>query len=803
MSAALLGGIVVLEWAEGVAAPSCGKLLSDQGATVLKIERPGLGDPLRQPTSAVNNGTDSSSTGMFLHVNTGKQSIALDPLTADGREVFLRLFRECDVLVHDKTAEELYRARFDVEYLRTENPNAVITSVTPFGYDGPYASFASSKLVLYHLGGLAYGTPGAVEGPENHPPLESAGFDAEMLGGLCGAVGTMASLYGRANGLGTNVVDASCFEALASFSRLNFGHFFYAGEVTSRLTGAINPVHPGFLPCADGWLNVYAADDHLWRRFVELMDSPDWAASEIFDTRESRGTYWDAIEVLVAEWSSGYARDDLYRLMQEARIPSFPYYTMDEVVRDPQLLARGYFQTVDHADHGPILHPGPLFQSSAGAVHLKPAPRLDEHKDRQTLNRSSTTRAQDPPEPAQWLPLAGVRVLDLTWVIAGPSAAQLLAQLGADVIKIESRARLDQSRRTGPYADRVAGIERSGYYHGLNAGKRSVALDLSTTEGRALLYELIGRSDVFLEGLSAHAVRGLGLDYDELIKANPDLIYVSISGLGRSGPCREYVAYGPQLMSIAGWDSLVGYPDEPPKRGGGQYLDQYTGLSVALATLLALHHRHETGQGQSIDVSMLECMISVIPNAAIEYGLTGKIPPPRANFDPASAPYGAYPCLGEDRWVAISVGTDAEWHGLARATGHPEWASDPRFNSAAARVAHRAEVDELVSAWTRLHEPRDVMLRLQTEGVPAGMTSTVSDLAHDPHLRARGLFAARAHPVVGARDLPDVPFRIDGLRARNCQPAPLLGQHTEAVLAEVLGLSSEQLECLKTAGVLQ
>jgi benzylsuccinate CoA-transferase BbsF subunit len=399
-------------------------------------------------------------------------------------------------------------------------------------------------------------------------------------------------------------------------------------------------------------------------------------------------------------------------------------------------------------------------------------------------------------------PLAGVRVADFTWVWAGPFCTLQLAHLGAEVIRVENRARPCVTRLLPPFADFQPGPNRSGYFNQFNQGKRSLTLDLKSPRGVEIARRLVAASDVVAENFANGVMERVGLGWDDVRRLRPDAIMVSISGYGRSGPDRDFVSYGPATVPLAGFSAVTGYAGGPPMHVGISYGDPTAGLHGALAVLAALYHRKRTGEGQFIDVSLWEAASSLLPEAILEREMNGADPPREGNRHPRYAPHGIFRCAGQDRWAAIAVTNEAEWRALCGALGAKGLADDPRFGSAADRKRHEDELERRLTAWTSARSPEDVTRTLQAAGVPASPAMTNQDIAEDPHLAARGFFVDLPHPQVGARHHAGIPWKFSESRAAVESPAPLLGQHNEEILRTVLGYSEAEIAELTAAGAL-
>jgi benzylsuccinate CoA-transferase BbsF subunit len=377
-------------------------------------------------------------------------------------------------------------------------------------------------------------------------------------------------------------------------------------------------------------------------------------------------------------------------------------------------------------------------------------------------------------------PLAGVRVVEFSWVIAGPLMTRYLALLGAEVIRVESERRAEFRARDGSFAL-------------LNDNKKSCRLDLSSPRAQALARRLVERADLVVENFGTGVIDRLGLGYEALRQVRPDLIMLSCSGVGRSGPDREKLAFGTLLQLSSGWSRLQGSPDDDEIVVGGAWTDPLSAATGAFALLAALHHRRQTGQGAFIDFSMVEATLCGLPESLLDYAMNRRRPTRRGNADRAAAPHGVYPCRGEDAWVAIAVRDEAEWGGLARVVGQPSWAGEARFADAAARKRNEAALDELIGGWTAERGVEEVVATLQAAGVPAGPVLPPARLLEDPHLRARGLFVETEAPLGGRRLTIGAPWRIRPDFEPTYTPAPRLGQDDEYVFKELLGLSDDEV----------
>lgn len=394
-------------------------------------------------------------------------------------------------------------------------------------------------------------------------------------------------------------------------------------------------------------------------------------------------------------------------------------------------------------------------------------------------------------------PLDGIRVLDFGWILAVPHATAWLGTLGAEVIRVESRARLDLVRLLpGTAADDQMGVNRSGAFNGLSYSRKSVTLNLRDPRAIGLAKRLVEMSDVVTENFTPGVMERLGLDYTALRQIKPDVIMLSGSPLGQTGPQRRATGWGPNTQAFAGLPYLTGYEGGPPVGLGGFYPDFMVGVAMAFAVMAALRHRSRTGEGQHIDFAMAETVASMIPEALLEWEMNRREPVRRGNGDSAMAPHGVYRCEGEDRWVAIAVTDDGAWQGLRRALGDPEWARDRELEDVGGRLRRRAEIDREIETWTRRHSHYDVMHRLQAEGVAAAPCLDALELVDDPQIRARGLMVEMDHPEVGRRAVAGLPIHLSGMPELAYSRAALFGEHNEEILGGLLGIAPAELRKL-------
>lgn len=393
-------------------------------------------------------------------------------------------------------------------------------------------------------------------------------------------------------------------------------------------------------------------------------------------------------------------------------------------------------------------------------------------------------------------PLAGIRVIDFGWVWAGGIPGQLLADLGAEVIKVESRKRLDYMRQGRPLRGTQPDPEQNPWFHALNRNKLSVTINLAHPKGVELTRRLVLAGDVVIENFTPGFMSRIGLDYPSLHALKPSLVMLSMSGTGQGGPLAGIRSYATIIAALSGMDSLVGYPGERVLGTQQPYADANAGVHAVFAILVALWHRRRTGQGQFIDLSQLESAVAVMGEALMETLMTKRVPGPQGNDYPGMAPHGHYPCLGNDAWIAIAVRSDGEWRALCAALGADTLATEPRFQTAPDRWHHRRELDRTLAEWTRRVAPYELTTRLQQAGIAAAPVLGPAELSSDPHFRSRGTFVEVEHPVLGKEVIYGPAWRMSRTPPAVRRHAPLLGEHNEEVFGRLLGLAPEEIRGL-------
>jgi crotonobetainyl-CoA:carnitine CoA-transferase CaiB-like acyl-CoA transferase len=783
-----LAGVRVIDLADEKAA-YCSKLLAELGAEVIRVEGR-QGGPAYYEGPHLDNIPDREHSLAFWYNNGRKLSITLDLTTAGDRRQFLQLIKSSDLLVESYQPGYLESLSLGYEALKVVNPALSMVSISGFGREGPYSRYKSCDIIACASGGQMY-----VCGRQGRPPLKPFGNQSYYLASLLAAVGAMLTLHGREHGGSGQHVDLSLQEAVASALEHVLVQYMYEGAVPQRQGSLQWNCSSDLFSCRDGY--VLLTFNREWEPLVELLDQRNMAADlkhPAWKNEDFRKQHIDDIEEVFTIWTCQQDKDDIFRLGQTMRFPWAVLNGIEDVTKNEQLISRGFFVPAHH----PLAKkefrvPRPVINfAGAPAYNWKKAPSAGEHNDELDMlieGKPGNMKAQSGPKPAGRLPLEGVRVLDFTWMLAGPYATRMLADFGAEVIKVQSKV-----TATG------AESNETGYFTAWNRNKLGITLDMSHPGAKDIALELVSKSDVVMENFTPRVMDNWGLNYETLRKVKPGLIMVSLSGFGHSGPWRDYAALGPTVQALSGLTYLTGYDKGTPDGIGLAYADHISGLYAALAVLAALRHRNTTGEGARIDISEYEAACSLLGPALMDFLLNGHAAAPTGNRSEgqSAAPQGCYRCKGEDRWCVISVSTEDEWKSLCEVMHDPELAGRAGFSSLQARLANHDDLDELIGKWTSNYPPHKVMKMLQDAGVPAAVASDARDLARDINLEERGFFIEMEHPKLGKISADANPIKLNLTPAQYRKAAPLLGEDNRSVFIDILGMDEERYEaCVK------
>lgn len=765
-----LADVVVVEVVGSLAGAQAAKLLGGLGATVVAMDPIGGEAPLR------------ARPAQWAAFGTGRR-----------------------VVTGDEAGEWLQRADIVIESSATGRPSitwplpddAIRVRISPFGETGPYSAWRGADIVDQAIGGHLY-----LSGMPDREPLIGPANQAALASGVFGAIGALSALRARRAGAGGQTVDVSHHETLAALHQFTDVRYTHNGNVLRRLgnryAGPGSPI--GMYRAKDGWIALTVATAAHGEMLLlvtdlnHLMDEP--GITTVTDVMLNGPLLDPALNGWLAQHTVAEAVD----ILQSVRLASGPVLTMRQLLDDPHLAERGWWRSAT-VEGREVRIPGPPFH--IGGVEWRTEPTL----------------APTPP-PAEVVvdveaaerPLAGIRVLDLTRVWAGPLAARILADLGAEVVMVE--APWARTARVMPqsyvdashfFPDDQAGEHpwnRNGFINKFAVSKRSIGLDIATPEGRAAFEQLVPHVDVVMENYSPRVMPNLGLDEDRLHELNPSLIYVTMPGYGRSGPARDYSAYGPVLDSHAGLSTLMGYPERDAWKCGIAWPDPVGGIHAAFAVLAALHQRDADPErtGTTIEVAQFETAASMVGDRLVQAQLDRADPPILGNRHPTWAPQGVYPSAGDDRWLALTTPDDDTWRALVVAVELPaEWAAWDE----ATRRAHHDEIDAALTAWSRDRDNVEAARWLQqAHDVPAAQVADAALMCDDPHLAERGFFGWLTNPDTGTLRWHGLPLHLSATPPALRRPPARLGEHNREIMRDWAGLTDEAIDTLEASGVL-
>ena len=769
----MLEGLRVLDLTRGIAGPYCTKLLADAGADVVIVETDG-GHAERK----------DGPPGLFDYLHTSKRSVS-----ADQSRLLLHI---ADVIVAD--------GRFDVAAARRANPGQIVTTITPFGSDGPWRDRPATEFTLQAL----CGSTGARGLPEQSPVAAGGGL-GEWLTGAYAGVGTLAAwLEASRSGWGDHV-DVAMLDCMA-IGMVTFPTVFadFAASCgRPPMVGARRSIEvPSVEPTSDGYVNFTTNSAQQFSDFSVLIGHPEIAEDERFARAtprfENREAFWE----MVRAYTTAHPSDEVLEQAALLRIPAGPVLNGASVQEFEQFQARGVF--VEHPS-GAFRQPRvPYRLSEHEEPTFAPVPSPGEHDGQiDWLARPAREETDD------WkLPLDGVRIFDLTAWWAGPCATHILATLGADVWKIESAKRPDLLRfATSRNLGDPDWWEWGPLAHATNTNKRGVTIDLAQEEGRSLALRLIGQADLVVENFTPRVMGQFGLEWEAVHEANPTLSMIRMPAFGLDGPWRDRTGFAQTMESLTGMAWVTGFPEGPPVlvRGAG---DPLAGLHAAFSAMLAVADRRSTGRGQLVESTMVEAALNAAAGQAIAYQLTGEVAMRLGNRSAEGAvPQGVYRCQGDEGWLALAVQDDDQWTkvveilGTAGPVGGFDLAAKAATMTAEDRAHHHDALDVWIGQVAAQSEASELAEQLVAEGVSAAAVALPPEIKANPQLGHRGFFEPELHPVTGTHVMPVMPLRMTRVDHWMRLPAPTIGEHNEAVLRE-LGIDSAERDRLRGLGVI-
>ncbi|MDE0003099.1 MAG: CoA transferase [Rhodospirillaceae bacterium] len=778
-----LAGIRVLDLS-GESAPVCGQVLSLFGAEVVLAER----EPSRT----------CRADFAWLAANAGKRSLALDETAS--AEVLEQLCRVADVVIDGDPDNPL---GFDP---RAASPGLIHITVSPFGLAGPHADWLDSELIAQAAGGLLF-----LSGDADHPPAQ---IGVPLARGVAGAQAACAVLIAlaqrRRTGAGARI-DTSRQESVACLLYLTeyMAHIDkrpgQRGEVPLTFSGQ-KVKRKTFWRCADGYLtwNLWTGPG-MGRKNEPVFE---WMRDEgVPEAEELLGLPWEKmgtddlnpelieqVNQVMGDFFARRTKQEIDREALERRILLFVVQSLEEVANSDQLLAREAFGNFDLPGGRSVTIVSRPARSTAYTIEIaRQAPEWGT--DTEAVRTQWPAQAPTPAAPsgtaAESLPFAGIRVLDFGWAIVSPLTTRMLSIFGADVVKLEFRGRPDTLRMTGPYPQGHPSMDGSSVYVSVNAGKRSLGIDINHPKGRELLYRMARKADIVCENFTPGTAARLGYGYRDFRAIREDIIMMSLSMQGQTGPRADQPGLGNHLQAMSGLDYLTGFPDGLP-HGPNQVLPDFIGPWMAIASLIcAMQHRDRTGEGQYLDISQREAIMLYLQPALIEYGITGASPERRGNRSPVHAPHGVYPGKGTERWIAIAVTGDAEWRALHELLPNALRTRFPADLPTTERLARREEMDAALAGWIAGHNPKELADRLQARGVRAHLVCNGQDLLDDPQLAFREHYFTREHSKLGPSLMVANSFRITSAKPR-FEPGPRYASNSVEVLEDWLQLDTDE-----------
>jgi len=837
-----LEGVRVLELADE-RGEFCGKLLAGLGAEVIKIEPP-EGAPTRRIGPFVDDVEDPEGSLHFWHYNFGKYGITLDLDAADGQGTFRDLVASADVLLESCDPGHLSSIGLGYTDLRRVNPGLVMASITPFGQEGPYRDWHGSDLVHLAMGGvmMSTGYDPTPEGVYDVPPIAPQMWHSSHIVGSQTVDAILAALLYRAKTGRGQYIDSSIHSAVSANTGSDMPTWVFSGHDVMRQTaryGNRRLVPEALATTKDGrHILAFVSAEFMigreHRKWVEMLDKHG-AADDLTEPKYEDLDYVMRSEVIrhfhavARRWVSGYKFDrDIWREGQERRLHWAPIRKPEENLDDPHWRQRKTFARINHEELGrEVDHISAPWLAETCPWRTGPrAPLLGEHNaeviadlartgQRHAAPAEAPSEAGDPPPFA----LEGIRILDLSWVVAGAAGPRVLAGMGAEVLRVEWKGRYDTIRTSGgiPVGEErerrlrgekviptTVGVNQGSLFAEVNPGKRSISLNLRTEEGVELLHGLVRISDVVVENFTAHLLEKFGVTYETMRAVNPSIIYLQQPGFGKQGLYSDFLSSAPVGEAFSGLTEMAGMPTPYPPSGWGYlYLDWSASYYCAMAMLAALYHRERTGEGQYIDGSLGEVGVLLTGTAVLDAQVNRRSWERTGNASPykRACPHAAVRCQGQDRWIAIAVFDEGQWQALQSVLGNPAQLADQLFASMDSRLANNQQLESALEAETRSQDPFELMEKLQAAGVPAGVCQTAQDrverdpqLAHDPAMvevanTEIGGWPIRQFPV----KLSETPSRPGGTLDRG---HPCYAEDNDYVYGELLGLSAEERHAL-------
>jgi crotonobetainyl-CoA:carnitine CoA-transferase CaiB-like acyl-CoA transferase len=774
-----LAHLRVVDFSSGIAGPYCTKLLADAGADVVKVEAAGGDWARRYTATGVELGDDDSA--LFRYLNASKRSVLGEP----GDAVIDALVSGADIVVDDG------ERGLDINALRARHPHLVVVSITPFGLTGPFAGRPATEFTVQaECGSVLY------RGRPEREPVQAGGRVGEFVGGSYAAPPAIAAaLRARRTGIG-ELVDVSLAEgmAIAASTFADLSHHLHGRPPIT--TPARTLETPSIERAKDGWVGFNTNTGQMFQNFLLLIERPDLLGDAELATFAGRMARGDAWKATISAFMLEHTVDEIVERAAALRVPVAPVCNGETILRNEHLVPRGVFV---QNPAGFVQPRAPYLIEGEAVRAFGAAPSLGEHTG--TIESRDRPAPSDPGADPAALPLAGLKVLDLTSWWAGPSSTQFLAAMGAEVIHLESTSHPDGMRLTGYFYGRPDWWEWGHMFVAVNTDKLALTLDLHTERGRDLCRELISWADVVVENFAPRVVEGWGFDRDGVLSINPDVVYCRMPAFGLTGPWRDRVGFAQTMEQLTmAW--ITGYADDQPMIPRGP-CDPLAGLHAAVAILTALAERDRRGRGVFVESVMLEAALNACAQPIVEFSAYGELMERMGNRAPYAAPQGVYKCQGFEQWLALSVVTDEQWRGLCAALGEPVWSADPELETSAGRQAKHDMIDDHLREWAAsVDDLAATVEQLLAQGVPASQAWDPRLLVEHPQFAARGFFEELDHPSIGRHPVPGLPYRFSTVDRWTHRATATMGQDNDDVLTRILGLSADDIAQLESDGII-
>ena len=793
-------GIRVIDLSDRFSGAFAARLFGDFGAEVILLEPP-EGHPLRSEPPFANGSATSNSSVVHSYANWNKHSVVVD--SHETRDQWLA------------TADIVITTSVDSDFLeqirQVLSPDTIHLSITPHGLHGPLQDVPGNNLTMAARVGWA-----SVNGYRDEPPLAMPRNQHGIVGGVAGYIVATASLRCRDSVCKDGPIDVSEFEAFAltvhpwGVAAVYNGLHRTAGPGGGRPRGNPGPLWP----LADGRMNLGLADFHNWTEAMKVCNLPEQGERpELIPdfgrhSQDLRDVVWGLNESLpkLKRW-------DVFHALANLRCVIGVVQDVDDLTKNEHLVARDFFAHTETDGKQVRVTGAPAKLHPSSWQIDRPAPELGVNTVQVERSDGNQSPSQHPKSQKTELqpqgPLAGIRVLSFAQAWSGTFGTELLALLGADVVQISSTKHPDSFRRiSNRVPPGVVDESRTqhppntqGHYNSVNLHKREINLDLTNERGQEILWQLIPKFDMLVDNFRPTVLPKWGITLEKLHELRPGMIMASISGYGESGPYSHYPANGATTEPMAGFSSLHGYREDEGMNTGGLYPDPICGYFLVATILAAIRHRDLTGEPQRVDLSMMEAVASVIGDALIEYDATGKLPLPQGNYHSRFAPHNMYQAK-DGEWIAVAVETNEQWLTLRKVVDDSRLADD-QFSTMIGRKEGEEKLDEILAQWVAPQDANTLAKRLNQLSIAAARVNPLIEMYSMPeaNLLEAGFIQRLEHPEAGQTWLPTRPWRFAGLKSEPIRHAPCVGEHSQEVFAEDLGMSASEYFDLVKRGI--